>query len=108
MLRQEHRGRGWRMGRQPGRAAVRRDGLHGRIRSRTPIPGYADLGHRWRNHRNPHRIGRQTPGVSIVTVLQSTLDPKATTYTDAAAAATSRRDEIDAELAKALAGGGPK
>jgi acetyl-CoA carboxylase carboxyltransferase component len=43
-----------------------------------------------------------------VTVLKSTLDPKATTYTDAASAAALRLDEIDAELAKALAGGGPK
>ena len=43
-----------------------------------------------------------------MTVLQSTLDPKATAYTEAAAAATSKLDEIDAELAKALAGGGPK
>jgi acetyl-CoA carboxylase carboxyltransferase component len=43
-----------------------------------------------------------------LTVLQSTIDPDAATFTDAASAATSRLDEIDAELAKALAGGGPK
>ena len=43
-----------------------------------------------------------------MTQLQSTLDPKADTYADAASAATSRLDEIDAELAKALAGGGAK
>ena len=43
-----------------------------------------------------------------MTVLQSTLDPKADAYTAAASTATSRLDEIDAELAKALAGGGPK
>ena len=43
-----------------------------------------------------------------MTVLQSTLDPKASAYADAATAATSRLDEIDGELAKALAGGGPK
>ena len=43
-----------------------------------------------------------------MTVLQSTIDPNAATFTDAAAAANSRLEEIDAELAKALAGGGPK
>ena len=43
-----------------------------------------------------------------MTVLRSTLDPKADVYTDAASAATSRLDEIDAELAKALGGGGAK
>ena len=43
-----------------------------------------------------------------MTVLQSTLDPHADTYTAAAEAATSRLDEIDAEFAKALGGGGPK
>jgi acetyl-CoA carboxylase carboxyltransferase component len=43
-----------------------------------------------------------------VTALGSTLDPKADTYADAASAATSRLEEIDAELAKALAGGGAK
>jgi acetyl-CoA carboxylase carboxyltransferase component len=43
-----------------------------------------------------------------VTVLLSTLDPNSAGYTDAASAATSRLDEVDAELAKALAGGGAK
>jgi acyl-CoA carboxylase subunit beta len=43
-----------------------------------------------------------------MTVLRSTLDPKAAAYTDAASAATSRLEEIDAEFAKALGGGGPK
>ena len=40
--------------------------------------------------------------------LRSTLDPKGDTYTAAASAAESRLEEIDAELAKALAGGGAK
>src|ERR1700756_5501589 len=96
------------MGCPPSGAAVRRDGLHGRIRSRTPISGHADFGHRRGHHRNPDRAGRQASGIPIMTVLQSTLDPKSTTYTDAASAAASRLDEIDAELAKALGGGGPK
>src|ERR1700683_463861 len=43
-----------------------------------------------------------------MTVLQSTLDPKADTFSDAAAAAALRLDEIDAALRKALDGGGPK
>jgi acyl-CoA carboxylase subunit beta len=43
-----------------------------------------------------------------MTALQSMLDPKADTYADAASAAASRLEEIDAELAKALAGGGAK
>ena len=64
VFRQEHRRRGRGMGCQPSRPAVRRYGLHGRIRSRAPIPGHANPGHRWRNHRNPDRTGRQTPGIS--------------------------------------------
>jgi acyl-CoA carboxylase subunit beta len=43
-----------------------------------------------------------------VTVLQSTVDPKSAAYTEAASAATSRLDEIGAEFANALAGGGVK
>jgi acyl-CoA carboxylase subunit beta len=43
-----------------------------------------------------------------MSALRSTLDPKSDTYTAAASAAESRLEEIDAELAKALAGGGAK
>ena len=43
-----------------------------------------------------------------MSALRSTLDPKGEAYTAAASAAESRLDEIDAELAKALGGGGPK
>jgi len=43
-----------------------------------------------------------------MTVLQSTLDPNGDAYSDAAAAATTRLVEIEAELAKALGGGGAK
>jgi acetyl-CoA carboxylase carboxyltransferase component len=43
-----------------------------------------------------------------MTALKSTLDRKSDTYTAAASAAESRLEEIDAELAKALAGGGAK
>jgi acetyl-CoA carboxylase carboxyltransferase component len=43
-----------------------------------------------------------------MTTLKSALDPKGDTYTAATSAAESRLEEIDAELAKALAGGGPK
>ena len=43
-----------------------------------------------------------------MTVLQSRIDPNADTYTEAASAATSRLDEIAAEFANAVDGGGPK
>jgi len=43
-----------------------------------------------------------------MSALRSTLDPKGDAYTAAASAAESRLEEIDAELAKALGGGGPK
>ncbi|HWT47018.1 MAG TPA: hypothetical protein VN255_00005, partial [Mycobacterium sp.] len=43
-----------------------------------------------------------------MTVLQSTLDPKAPAYGEAAAALNTKLAEIDAEHAKALGGGGPK
>ncbi len=43
-----------------------------------------------------------------MTVLQSTLDPHAPTYTEAAESLSTKLDEINGELAKALAGGGPK
>jgi len=43
-----------------------------------------------------------------MSALRSTLDPKGEAYTAAASVAESRLEEIDAELAKALGGGGPK
>ena len=43
-----------------------------------------------------------------MSALRSTLDPKGETYTAAASVAESRLEEIDAELAKALGGGGAK
>jgi acetyl-CoA carboxylase carboxyltransferase component len=43
-----------------------------------------------------------------MTVLQTTIDPKAPTYVEAAEAMAAKLAEIDTELAKALAGGGPK
>src|SRR5271156_5893671 len=95
------------MGRQPSSPAVRRRGLHVRIRSRTPIPRYTDPWHRRRNHRNPYRIGRQDPGIPM-TALKSTLDPRGAAYTEAAEAMSAKLAEIDSEHAKALAGGGPK
>src|SRR6202035_294776 len=96
------------MGCPPSGSALRRTGLHVRIRSRTPIPRHENPRHRRRNHRNPDRTGRQDSGVSIVTVLKSTLDPKADVYTSAADVMAAKLAEIDAEHAKALAGGGAK
>jgi len=43
-----------------------------------------------------------------MTTLRSTLDPKGDAYSDAASAASTRLVEIEAQLAKALGGGGPK
>jgi acyl-CoA carboxylase subunit beta len=43
-----------------------------------------------------------------MTTLRSTLDPTGDAYSDAASAASTRLAEIEAELAKALGGGGPK
>jgi acetyl-CoA carboxylase carboxyltransferase component len=43
-----------------------------------------------------------------MTRLTSTIDPNAPTYVEAAEAMTAKLAEIDGELAKALAGGGPK
>jgi acetyl-CoA carboxylase carboxyltransferase component len=43
-----------------------------------------------------------------VTVLKSTLDPASESYQQAADALTAKLDELDAELAKAVAGGGDK
>src|ERR1700742_1564906 len=96
------------MGGQPGGSAVRRDGLHGRIGDRAAVPRHADHRHRRRGHRDPPLAGRQAVGLPVMSALRSTLDPKADTYTAAASAAESRLEEIDAELAKALAGGGAK
>ncbi|MGV0624718.1 acyl-CoA carboxylase subunit beta [Mycolicibacter minnesotensis] len=43
-----------------------------------------------------------------MTTLKSTLDPSSPAFTEAAAALTDKLTEIDAEHAKAIAGGGPK
>src|SRR5271166_1163585 len=65
----------------------------------------------WPNPKSNANTGTCESSASsavVMTVLRSTLDPKAAAYTDAASAATSRLEEIDAEFAKALGGGGPK
>ncbi len=108
VLRQEHRRRGRRMGRQPGRPTVRRNGVHDRIRSRTPIPRHADPRDRRRDNRNPHRAGRQDAGIPVMTTLASTLDPRSPAYAEAAEAMAAKLAELDAEHAKALGGGGEK
>src|SRR5690606_4718250 len=108
VLRQDHRRRSWRMGGQPGGTTLRRDGLHGRIRGGTAVPRYADPGDRRRNHRNPHRTGRQDTWIPIVTVMSSTLDPASPAFTEAASATETKLEEMAGEFAKALAGGGAK
>src|SRR5829696_8034000 len=96
------------MGRQPGGAALRRDGIHGRVGSRTAVPRHADPGDRRRHNRNPHLAGRQDIGVPVMTALASTLDPRSPGYAEAADAMAAKLTELDAEHAKALAGGGEK
>ncbi len=108
VLRQEHRRRSRRMGRQSGRAAVRWHGLHDRVRGRTAVPRHAHHRHRRRNHRDPHQPGRQDTGIPVMTALTSTLDTRSPAYTAAAEAMTAKLAELDAEHAKALAGGGAK
>src|SRR5690349_7072497 len=96
------------MGGQPGSAALRRDGLHGRVGGRTAVPRHANPRDRWRHKRNPHLAGRQDVGISVMTALASTVDPRSSGYTDAAEAMAAKLAELDAEHAKALAGGGEK
>jgi len=43
-----------------------------------------------------------------MTALRTTVDPSGPTYADAAEAMADKLAELDAELATALAGGGPK
>src|SRR5215218_7672824 len=96
------------MGRQPGGAAVRWDGLHDRVRGRTPVPRHAHPGDRRRNNRNTHRARGQDAWIPVMTALRSTLDPRAPAYSDAAAVMTAKLAELDTEHGKALAGGGEK
>src|SRR6476660_1971516 len=96
------------MGREPGGAAVRRHGLHDRIRGRAPVPRHADHRHRRRNHRDPDIAGRENAWVPVMTALRSTLDSASPAFTDAASAMTAKLAELDTEHAKALAGGGEK
>src|SRR3954464_3220735 len=95
------------MGREPGGAAVRRHGLHDRIRGRTPVPRHAHPRNRRRNNRNPHRACGQDTWIPVMT-LRSTLDPASPAYVEAASVMTEKLAELDTEHAKALAGGGPQ
>ena len=51
-----------------GRAAVRRHGVHGRIRDRTAVPRHAHPRNRRRNNRDPHRARGQDPWIPVMTV----------------------------------------
>ena len=57
--RRRHRG----VGRRPGRAAARRDGLHARVRGRAPLPRRPAAADRRWLHRSAHRPGRPTAGL---------------------------------------------
>src|SRR3954470_20459892 len=95
------------MGREPGGAAVRRHGLHDRIRGRTPVSRHAHPRNRRRNNRNPHHACGQDTWIPVMT-LRSTLDPASPAYVEAASVMTEKLAELNTEHAKALAGGGEK
>src|SRR4051794_22031275 len=96
------------MGRQPGRAALRRTRLHARVRNRTAVPRYAAARHRRRHHRDSHRPRRETIGVPVMTVLRTAVDTASPEYAEATAAMNTKLAEVEAEFAKAIAGGGPE
>src|SRR3954465_8777744 len=95
------------MGREPGGAAVRRHGLHDRIRGRTPVSRHAHPRNRRRNNRNPHRACGQDAWIPVMT-WRSPLAPASPAYVEAASVMTEKLAELNTEHAKALAGGGPK
>src|SRR3954471_2481754 len=95
------------MGREPGGAAVRRHGLHDRIRGRTPVSRHAHPRNRRRNNRNPHHACGQDAWIPVMT-LRSTLDPASPAYVEAASVMTEKLAELNTEHAKALAGGGTR
>src|SRR3954453_129757 len=95
------------MGREPGGAAVRRHGLHDRIRGRTPVSRHAHPRNRRRNNRNPHHACGQDTWIPVIT-LRSPLDPASPAYVEAASVMTEKLAELNTEHAKALAGGGPE
>src|SRR5699024_530709 len=108
VLRQEHRDAGRRVGGPPGRPALRRDGLHGRVRGGAAVPRHAHPRHRRRHRRDPQPDGRTTNGTGGMTILGSTLDP---TSPEAQAAAAAMRDslaDIGVQVATAVAGGGER
>src|SRR3954469_762387 len=96
------------MGRQPGGATIRWNGVHDRIGSRAPVPRHADPRNRRRHKRDTHLACRQDLGIPVVTALASALDPRSPAYTEAAEAMSAKLEELNAEHAKALAGGGEK
>ena len=53
-------------------------------------------------------LAAKTLGIPVMTTLASTLDPRSPAYAEAAEAMTAKLAELDAEHAKALAGGGEK
>ena len=80
-------------------------------RGRAAVPRHAHPRHRRRHHRDPHRAGREDAGVPVMSVAGGrTLRHSAHRRTTESAARRCRRKlaELDAEHAKALAGGGAK
>src|SRR4051794_15878259 len=100
------------MGRRPGRAAARRHGIPEGVRGGTALPRRADPGHRRRCHRGAGRPGRAAPRLhgsgSPVTRFRSALDTGSAQFAENREATLAALEALDAEHAKALAGGGEK
>src|SRR5699024_390566 len=105
---EEHGGRRRRMGRRRGGATPRRRRLHRRVRGGASLSRYPHPRYRWRHQRDTPEPGGETIGVHIMTVLRSTLDTSTAEYSTNREAMLGKLDELEAEHAEAVAGGGEK
>src|SRR5215218_3799445 len=100
------------MGGRPGGAAARRHGLPEGVGSGTALPRRADPGHRRWGHRGARRPGRAAARLHgsrcPVTAFRSALDTGSAQFAQNREAMLAALDALDAEHAKALAGGGEK
>src|SRR4029453_14424587 len=99
------------MGRGPGGAAARRHGLSEGVGSGTALPRRTDPGHRRRRHRGarrPRRPAARLLSGCAVTAVRSTLDVGGEQFAANREAMLRALAGLDAEHAKALAGGGEK
>src|SRR5690606_4381115 len=96
------------MGGQRGGAVARRPGLHAGGRGRAAVPPHAHPRHRRRHQRDHAAAGRKTAGVLGMTVLTSKVDTRSDEFAANRDAMLAKLDELAAEHAKAVAGGGEK